>query len=601
MPFAHARPDETTALGLAAHIRGGDLNPHFFHWGSLTLYVFAAVHALASALRQAVGLDPALGFAEQVVSARAAIAFAGTLTVLVAYAMGRRMGTAVTGLLAALFLAVAILHVRESHFAMTDVLMTFFVTAALAALLEATARSLAGSGATRWFLLAGAAGGLAASTKYSAVAIVAAMAVSQLLLFERAGWKVLTTRAWLPSGAFLAAFAIGFVVGTPYAVLDFTQFQSDVRFDIAHLSRGHGIDLGRGWVYHLTRSLPYGLGVSTFAAAIAGIAFTIRRNPRLALVLWTFAATLYGSIGSGQTVFFRYVLPLLPPLCLSAAVAVEEMASWMATRAPVTPSRAMLALVLIVAGPALVNSAWFDIVLSRTDSRVLAAQWLTPRLQAGDTVYDNGGSYAELDLTPAAVHHWQYDAASATFMNAGGRTPDWLVLHESPLNLPTPAPLVDLARSRYDLMFTVTSFDGRFRDIGIRSAGRVLHADCRIRLDRTSRPDHSRLSAARRSGVAVCGKRQLGHTTMKAIEISTPGGPDVLRLVERPMPTPAAGEVLVRVEAAGVNRPDILQRLGQYPPPPGVSDLPGLEIAGTITAIGTGVVRWQSWATACAR
>ena len=465
LPFGHARPDETTALGLAAHIRGGDLNPHFFHWGSLTLYVFAAVHALASALRRAFGLDPALTFAELIVSARAVIAFAGTLTVLVAYAMGRRMGTAVTGLLAALFLAVAILHVRESHFAMTDALMTFFVTAALAALLEATARSLAGSGATRWFLLAGAAGGLAASTKYSAAAIVAAMAVAQLLVLERArwrpleraGWRALALRSWLPSCAFLVAFAVGFVVGTPYAVLDFTQFQSDVRFDIAHLSRGHGIDLGRGWAYHLTRSLPYGLGVPTFAAAVAGVAFTVRRNSRQALVLWTFAAALYASIGSGQTVFFRYVLPLLPPLCLSAAVAVEEVASWLATRALITPSQATLALVLIVASPALVNSVWFDIVLSRTDSRVLAAQWLTPRLHTGDTLYDNGGSYAELDLTPADIHHWQYDAASATFLNAGGRTPDWLVLHESPLNLPTHVSLVDLARSRYDLMYTVTA------------------------------------------------------------------------------------------------------------------------------------------------
>ena len=70
------------------------------------------------------------------------------------------------------------------------------------------------------------------------------------------------------------------------------------------------------------------------------------------------------------------------------------------------------------------------------------------------------------------------------------------------------------------------------------------------------------------------------NSRMKAIEISTSGGPEVLRLVERPMPTPGPGEVLVRVEAAGVNRPDILQRLGQYPPPPGASDLPGLEIAG---------------------
>ncbi len=87
---------------------------------------------------------------------------------------------------------------------------------------------------------------------------------------------------------------------------------------------------------------------------------------------------------------------------------------------------------------------------------------------------------------------------------------------------------------------------------------------------------------------------------MKAIEISAPGGPEVLRLVDRPAPTPAPGELLVRVEAAGVNRPDILQRLGQYPPPPGVSDLPGLEIAGTVAAIGPDVVRWREGDCVCA-
>jgi NADPH2:quinone reductase len=87
---------------------------------------------------------------------------------------------------------------------------------------------------------------------------------------------------------------------------------------------------------------------------------------------------------------------------------------------------------------------------------------------------------------------------------------------------------------------------------------------------------------------------------MKAIEISTPGGPEVLRLVERPMPSPGSGEVLVRVEAAGVNRPDVLQRLGQYPPPPGASDLPGLEVAGTVASIGPDVVRWREGDIVCA-
>ncbi len=74
-------------------------------------------------------------------------------------------------------------------------------------------------------------------------------------------------------------------------------------------------------------------------------------------------------------------------------------------------------------------------------------------------------------------------------------------------------------------------------------------------------------------------------TSMTAIEISEPGGPEVLRPVDRSVPTPRAGEVLIRVVAAGVNRPDIMQRQGKYPPPPGASDIPGLEIAGEVVAV----------------
>ena len=87
---------------------------------------------------------------------------------------------------------------------------------------------------------------------------------------------------------------------------------------------------------------------------------------------------------------------------------------------------------------------------------------------------------------------------------------------------------------------------------------------------------------------------------MTAMEISQPGPPDVLRATSRPVPQPAPGEVLVRVDAAGVNRPDVLQRLGQYPPPAGASDIPGLEIAGVIVAIHPSVIRWRVGDRVCA-
>ena len=87
---------------------------------------------------------------------------------------------------------------------------------------------------------------------------------------------------------------------------------------------------------------------------------------------------------------------------------------------------------------------------------------------------------------------------------------------------------------------------------------------------------------------------------MRAVEISQPGPPEVLKPVDRPDPVPGTGEVLIRVAAAGVNRPDILQRRGAYPPPPGASDLPGLEVSGTIEALGEGVTEWRVGDRVCA-
>lgn len=87
---------------------------------------------------------------------------------------------------------------------------------------------------------------------------------------------------------------------------------------------------------------------------------------------------------------------------------------------------------------------------------------------------------------------------------------------------------------------------------------------------------------------------------MRAVEISAPGGPEVLRLVKRPVPQPGVGEILIRVHAAGVNRPDALQRAGAYAPPPGASDLPGLEAAGEVAAVGPGAARWRVGDAVCA-
>lgn len=87
---------------------------------------------------------------------------------------------------------------------------------------------------------------------------------------------------------------------------------------------------------------------------------------------------------------------------------------------------------------------------------------------------------------------------------------------------------------------------------------------------------------------------------MQVVEISRPGGPEVLKLATRPLPQPKPGEVLIRVAAAGVNRPDCFQRAGTYAPPPGASDLPGLEVAGTVVKLGESATQWKEGDQVCA-
>lgn len=89
-------------------------------------------------------------------------------------------------------------------------------------------------------------------------------------------------------------------------------------------------------------------------------------------------------------------------------------------------------------------------------------------------------------------------------------------------------------------------------------------------------------------------------TSMHAVEISMPGGPEVLKLVERSVPIPGHGQILIKIEWAGVNRPDVAQRQGTYAPPPGASDLPGLECSGKVVAVGPGVTRWAKGDKVCA-
>jgi hypothetical protein len=464
LPFDRARPDEETAIGHAVAVLGGDPNPHFFDWPSLTFYLFAAAFAVASWIHRLLALDPALTVNEQYLIARGVVALAGTLTIVVLVDLARSVADETTALVASFFLAVATLHVRESHFAMTDVLMTLFTTTSLA-LLVRPLTTLVDSGSVQAigiasFVSAGFAGGLAASTKYSGAAILAAFAASAYIWTREANRMPSRLQIWTPAVALVVSFACGFVAATPFALLDYRSFSSGLAFDVTHLSTGHaGPDLGRGWSYHLKRSLPTALGLPVSLAAIPGAIRMATTHARAALITGAFCAALYTLLAPGRTVFFRYILPIGPLACLCAAVAVRHAADWLAPRARLPRHALAVALAIAISVPTLVNSVWMDVLLAKTDTRVLAGKWLAARVKPEESLYDAGGAYAGASLVGLSVHRWTvetFDPTRNAFTNSSGRLPDWLVLPESPLVYGTvPTDLRRLAAEKYELAQTI--------------------------------------------------------------------------------------------------------------------------------------------------
>jgi hypothetical protein len=158
-------------------------------------------------------------------------------------------------------------------------------------------------------------------------------------------------------------------------------------------------------------------------------------------------------------VFFRYILPIVPMVCLCAALAVQYGADWLAGRARISNRALGVALAIGISVPTLVNTVWMDVLLAKTDTRVLAGNWLAARVKPDESLYDAGGAYAGANLVGVSVHRWAvetFDPRQNAFANTSGRLPDWLVLPESPLVYGTvPTELRRLAAEKYDLAQTI--------------------------------------------------------------------------------------------------------------------------------------------------
>ncbi len=373
-------PDESTVLGIVGRMSWQHLDPGAYFYGGFFYEVCVLVRSILRALRPGIG-EPSLVLAYRGVSA-----LFGTATVAVLYLLLRRVAPpGPAPLLGAAFLAVMPLHVWDSHFAVTDVTLTFWMTASVTAAVWAYQRP-------GWlpFALASALAGLATGTKFNGAFATVAIALAALAALWERRVRVGQVLAWGALG--VAAALLALFVASPHMFLKgadtWRAFQHE-------MERVHDLDYGfnlyvpgwqyRPYVYQFGAAFPFSFGVALYAALLGGLIYCAVRWRRVLIVPFGYAAFYLGVMGSWEFVPIRYYLPFEPVLLMAPALAL---AAGLTAPAPRLRRWTGAALVLVLA-----YTVAFTVSTTARftdDTRLQAQRWLQQRVRGG-TRRSHGG------------------------------------------------------------------------------------------------------------------------------------------------------------------------------------------------------------------
>ena len=457
LPYSFVNADESVVVPKGFAVARGHLNPEFFYYPSLFFYLLGIVYLVAAPvlwlLRHAnplaMGtyvLDPGPYF----LLGRLVSVACGTASVYLVYRLGRVAFGRPAGLLAALFLAVAPLHVAYSHMAVTDVTASALSLLALLLLVEAAR----GRG-RRWLLAGAVAAGLATSTKYNLGMLILPATVAAAYVYRgevarrvAAGGRAALLWPRLVVARVYVPMLLAFVAASPFIVLDAPSFVHDFLLQNRIMARGWlGFEhAGNGFWYNLNVNLDSTMGVVLLILALAGLAWALWRHTAVDLILAPYVIVYFAYVSTWKELADRYLLPVLPLLLLLAARLVAhafaraldhpsaaphsgEPASAAGGKTRRTPPLTRWAVVgaaaLFIAAACalpLADSVRFDGALRGTDVRVRAMAWVDRHVPAGSTV-------ASENYGPPLVHMFD----EKYFVGTGRRA-----YHLLPLALPQP-------------------------------------------------------------------------------------------------------------------------------------------------------------------
>ncbi|MCL6647356.1 MAG: glycosyltransferase family 39 protein [Chloroflexi bacterium] len=374
------------ALDLLLDLERSPLNPRFFAYGSLPLYLLKLVAHLASAL------DPALARSDLRLVARALSAFADATSVLLTYLIGRKLGGNAVALIAALLVTFAAIHLQLAHFFAVDTLLVCWLLLVLWLALRLIEQPQPGRA-----IALGVAFGLALATKVSVAPLGLAVAGAHLLARPGTASPRVSATERILGGMLLSFLGAGlvFVVTQPFVLLDWPTFVANVteQSEMVRRIRDYPytrqyIDTPKYW-YHLSQLALFGLGLPFGIVGWLGFAYALLRvviwryRQELLLLLW--AGPYFLITGAFEVKFLRYLLPLTPLLALFAARLLVDLTALLGRLGPRGRVLGQAVSALVVGATALWGLAYLQ-VYTRPHPAVAMARWITANVPPGSTI-----------------------------------------------------------------------------------------------------------------------------------------------------------------------------------------------------------------------
>ncbi len=404
MPYAFNADENAHFVPKAIALFGHSYNPHYFvnppAYTYLLHIVFSVWFGGRDGVYEAYSTDPESVF----VVARVTAGLTGTLAVWLLYVCGVRLFDRRVGLLAAGLFGVAFLPVFYSHLALNDV-----PTLAPICLAMVGAAGILRYGRVVDYLVAGAGLGLAAAFKYTGGIVLLPLVGAAAAQFLAPGGRGPALRGLALAGG---AALVAFVVANPYALLSFSEFQDGLNHQttVADDAIGKlGLTQDNGVLYYLW-TLTWGLGFVPAIAALGAIVPLWRDERRLVWILVPAPILFLLFMGSQTRFFGRWLIPVLPMICLLASYAMLELADGLARRRPaLRPTFVALAAVLLV-GQGVVACLHNGIVLSRKDTRISTREWMVANIPAGSKIV----------VEPVVPDAWASDVGKPNPMTSNG-------------------------------------------------------------------------------------------------------------------------------------------------------------------------------------